>query len=135
MVLSGFINSAVNAKAENQFFKIVDFPLTEEVSSREAHETVVATGQALPSTTPLPTHSELASSAPTNNIEKSRKRQKGNPLHWFGILVPPDLRNAQATCRLGIEEDLSEMASTAIEMRRMEDEIERLRQLTVKAEK
>ena len=135
IVLSSFIISTVNFEADNQSFKISkrdSSNLIEDLCSYEVRETVGATDHLLSLSTPLPKHSQLDPPTFTDNVEKSRNRREGDPLHWFGILVPSSLRDAQATSRLGIEEALPEMARMAIEMRRLESEIERLRKLTVK---
>lgn len=128
----------MNPEAEKQLFRIATVDptnLTEGVRPHGACETVVATNQPLPSSIPLSTHSQLSPSSSANGVDESRKRKKGNPLHWFGILVPQHLRDAEATCKLGIEEAIPDMAGVATEMRRLEGEIKRLRKLTVRFER
>lgn len=126
----------MNPEAEKQLFRIaiVDpTSLTEDVRPHKACETAIATDQPLPSSTLLSTHSQLSPSSSANGVDEIRKRKKGNPLHWFGILVPQQLRDAEATSRLGIEEAIPDMAGMATELRRLEDEIKRLRKIDCEA--
>ena len=50
-----------------------------------------------------------------------------DPINWFGILVPPDLRSAQASFKLAVMPGFVELANIALEMRDSEAEIRRLR--------
>ncbi|KAF2104750.1 hypothetical protein NA57DRAFT_70957 [Rhizodiscina lignyota] len=50
-----------------------------------------------------------------------------DPLRWFGILVPPALRTAQANFRAAVEGPVPKLASITKQMRALEPEISRLR--------
>ncbi|KAM5431605.1 hypothetical protein McanMca71_004840 [Microsporum canis] len=52
-----------------------------------------------------------------------------NPLHWFGILVPPPLRNAQEAFCGAVAGPIPALAGVVSEMREVERKVEGLRQL------
>lgn len=51
----------------------------------------------------------------------------GDPLRWFGILVPPALRSAQSSFVSVVEEAVPELATITKDLRRQEVDIGRLR--------
>lgn len=58
-----------------------------------------------------------------------------NPLYWFGILIPRELRSAQSSFSSALNELVIQVATTARSMREVEAEIRRLRKAIRKAEK
>jgi hypothetical protein len=74
--------------------------------------------------------SPVEDSAPAKCSVKSKaakKSRSSDPLHWFGILVPPSLRNAQKSFTDGIQNEVPALAAVVVEMRGLEDQIKRLR--------
>ncbi|KAL1630568.1 hypothetical protein SLS54_000439 [Diplodia seriata] len=57
----------------------------------------------------------------------SRKPPVDDPIRWFGILVPPALRNAQGRFIQAVEGPVPELVDLAAEMRELEIEIGRAR--------
>ncbi|KAL5337584.1 hypothetical protein BJX70DRAFT_233288 [Aspergillus crustosus] len=65
------------------------------------------------------------------NVQRKTPRKKKrtlDPIRWYGILVPPSLRNAQKSFTEAVEGSLPELASIVVEMRAAEKEISRLRE-------
>jgi hypothetical protein len=50
-----------------------------------------------------------------------------NPLHWFGVLVPAPLRDAQVHFVSVVDQPLAELANSARRIKQLEVQIERLR--------
>lgn len=82
-----------------------------------------------PSSTPLkPTVTEsTSSSAPPSPKEPFRP---SDPISWYGILVPPSLRNAQKSFTIAMVDYVPELASVITEMRKVEDKVDKLRSET-----
>ncbi|PWY79449.1 hypothetical protein BO94DRAFT_567774 [Aspergillus sclerotioniger CBS 115572] len=60
--------------------------------------------------------------------KRSKKKfRSSNPIHWYGILVPPYLRSAQKSFTEAVEGRLPQLASVIVEMRIVEKEVERVR--------
>jgi vacuolar-type H+-ATPase subunit D/Vma8 len=55
-----------------------------------------------------------------------------DPLRWFGILVPPALRTAQANFVNAVEGPLPQIVNTMSQLRQLEHEISRTRKLIKK---
>jgi hypothetical protein len=51
-----------------------------------------------------------------------------NPLHWFGLLVPAPLREAQRHFSSVVDQPLAKIANSARQIRQLEDLIETQRQ-------
>ncbi|KAL2860235.1 hypothetical protein BJX68DRAFT_261198 [Aspergillus pseudodeflectus] len=68
--------------------------------------------------------------AETDSKPNSQKKgsHASNPMRWFGILVPPSLRNAQKSFTEAIECKMPELASIVVEMQAAERKILRLRE-------
>ncbi|OOF98593.1 hypothetical protein ASPCADRAFT_204353 [Aspergillus carbonarius ITEM 5010] len=58
---------------------------------------------------------------------KKKKFRSSNPIHWYGILVPPYLRSAQKSFTEAVEGRLPQLSSVIVEMRTVEKEVERVR--------
>jgi len=64
----------------------------------------------------------------TEELKKPRKKfRSDDPIHWYGILVPPSLRNAQKCFTAGIQNEVPKLAETIVEMRALEQKITHLR--------
>ncbi|KAF2021597.1 hypothetical protein BU24DRAFT_417229 [Aaosphaeria arxii CBS 175.79] len=66
-------------------------------------------------------HENAGEAAPVENKASS------DPLKWFGILVPPELRNAQVSFNRAVEDPVPKLATAIGNLRRQEVEIGRLR--------
>jgi hypothetical protein len=65
---------------------------------------------------------------PSLSSEESKKTAKVvDPLRWFGILVPPALRSAQAGFVSAVEGPVPELATVAKDLRSQEIEIGRVK--------
>ncbi|KAJ0422134.1 hypothetical protein BJY00DRAFT_97448 [Aspergillus carlsbadensis] len=73
--------------------------------------------------------SALKPVAKTDSQPNSKRKSShaSNPIRWFGILVPPSLRNAQKSFIKAIDCTMPELASIVVEMQVAEREIVRLR--------
>lgn len=57
-----------------------------------------------------------------------KKRFHSNdPIHWYGILVPSSLRNAQRSFTEAAQSQVPELAGVTVEMRALEQQITKLR--------
>lgn len=70
--------------------------------------------------------SESESATPPKPTEPKRFRSF-DPVTWYGILVPPSLRNAQKTFTETVEGAVPELASVVVEIQTVEGEVERIR--------
>ncbi|THY05060.1 hypothetical protein D6D01_10041 [Aureobasidium pullulans] len=92
-----------------------------------------------PSTPPRDTEEEKLSeeqdkSKTTSGQDKAQKKPR-DPLHWYGILVPPALRASQKSFISAIESPLIEAANSAQALRFVAVEIRKLRKDIKKAER
>ncbi|ORX91998.1 hypothetical protein BCR34DRAFT_594959 [Clohesyomyces aquaticus] len=62
-----------------------------------------------------------------NDASSGDNKIRLDPLRWFGILVPPELRSAQSSFVSAVEGRLPEVVTVMKELRRLEVEIGRLR--------
>ncbi|PYI07112.1 hypothetical protein BO78DRAFT_460732 [Aspergillus sclerotiicarbonarius CBS 121057] len=76
--------------------------------------------------TPEPSHAEQDTDAKPKRSKK-KKFRSSDPIHWYGILVPPYLRSAQKSFTEAVESRLPQLASVIVEMRIVEKEVERVR--------
>ena len=77
----------------------------------------------------------LVSNKTDQNLEKEAKLHLHDPIRQFGILVPQQLRAAQAAFARGVKAQLLHMAAAASEMRAIEKEIGELREANMKRER
>ena len=70
----------------------------------------------------IPNESSEANDPSPNSIKSST-----DPLRWFGILVPPALRSAQASFVSTVEGPVPHLASLVRDLRRLEIDVARLR--------
>ena len=78
-----------------------------------------------------------AEKVPDSNGEsedaEKHSSSSSDPLRWFGILLPPALRESQGSFRNVITGDIPSLASTAKEMRELEIRVRRARKKLKKA--
>lgn len=77
---------------------------------------------------------EQDTSESTSHQDKAQKKPR-DPLHWYGILVPPALRASQKSFISAIESPLIEAANSAQALRLVAVEIRKLRKDIKKAER
>ncbi|KAI9167382.1 Coiled-coil domain-containing protein [Paramyrothecium foliicola] len=65
---------------------------------------------------------------------ETKAPKQRNPLHWFGLLAPMPLRNAQAHSIEAVERVIPRLASLSAEMLNLEIEVGRARKRRAKAE-
>ncbi|KAL1301418.1 hypothetical protein AAFC00_005675 [Neodothiora populina] len=119
-------------------------PVSQDTDEKVVHEKVGEAQLATPPASPrhLPESDEKdeskvegdEKSTDTANGKKPPK-QPPNPLHWYGILVPYQLRQAQGSFISAVEGPIGEAVTTAHEMRRLEVEIRKLRKEVKRATK
>lgn len=64
----------------------------------------------------------------TQSTDSSRRPRKPvNPLHWYGVLVPPSLRAAQSSFACAVEDQIPRLLTLQAEMENLETQIRRLR--------
>ncbi|KAF1841399.1 uncharacterized protein K460DRAFT_419467, partial [Cucurbitaria berberidis CBS 394.84] len=88
--------------------------------------------QQQPSETPKTGSTSEKTSAPRTDSREDRESTAESskvvdPLHWFGILVPPALRTAQSTFISAVEGPIPQLATIARHLRTQEIEIGRVR--------
>ncbi|EEP75643.1 predicted protein [Uncinocarpus reesii 1704] len=71
---------------------------------------------------------EVESSATADQMKPTNKHPP-NPIHWFGILVPPALRAAQNSFTSALDGPLPTLANVITEMHEVEQKISDLRKL------
>lgn len=71
---------------------------------------------------------------PSNN-EKTKPPLEADPLRWYGILIPRELRSAQASFSNAVDDSASSGVNAARAMREIEAEIRKLRKEIRKAER
>lgn len=62
-----------------------------------------------------------------DNASVDASKMPGDPLRWFGILVPTALRSAQASFATAVEGSIPQLATLTKDLRRQEGDIGRLR--------
>ncbi|KAH0367788.1 hypothetical protein KCU65_g4415, partial [Aureobasidium melanogenum] len=70
----------------------------------------------------------------TDDKEPAQKKVR-DPIHWYGILVPPSLRSSQNSFKSAIQNPVIEAANSAQALRHVNMEIRKLRKDIKKAEK
>ncbi|KAG9944956.1 hypothetical protein KCU85_g7602, partial [Aureobasidium melanogenum] len=67
--------------------------------------------------------------------KESAQKKVRDPIHWYGILVPPSLRSSQTSFKSAIHGPVIEAANSAQALRHVNMEIRKLRKDIKKAEK
>jgi hypothetical protein len=89
-----------------------------------------------PEATEGTTPADATDSAPSDSSEikvtpekpqTDPKMLRSDPIHWYGILVPQSLRRAQESFTNAIDNEVPDLASTTVEMRALEQQINQLR--------
>ena len=107
-------------------FKVVEYKaLSKEKSSDEEDMSAFDTTKTSDNTI----KSKLqAAGPPSEDTQKNAiTRQHRDPLRWFGVLVPPSLRDAQTSMISAVLKPVPAMAQANWQMRKLEDEIIELR--------
>lgn len=86
-------------------------------------------------TTQNSTESPTRASPPKPTSKSKASKRSPNPLYWFGVLVPPTLRNAQQSFSSAIDGPIPKLASVVTEMREVEERVGALRELLGSREK
>ncbi|KAK5999548.1 hypothetical protein QM012_005401 [Aureobasidium pullulans] len=117
---------------------------TEEPSDEKAEEE----GEKRPSQQPTPPptppreseedlsekQSQEDKSDAANDKEATQKKVR-DPIHWYGILVPPTLRSSQKSFKSAIQDPVIQAANSAQALRHINMEIRKLRKDIRKAER
>ncbi|KAG9596226.1 hypothetical protein KCU77_g5189, partial [Aureobasidium melanogenum] len=94
-----------------------------------------------PSTPPTESEEELLDEQSHENKsevaddKESKQKKVRDPIHWYGILVPPSLRSSQNSFKSAIQDPIVEAANSAQALRYVNMEIRKLRKDIKKAEK
>ncbi|CAD0087618.1 unnamed protein product [Aureobasidium vineae] len=79
-------------------------------------------------------HSQKENSETADDKGATPKKPR-DPLHWYGILVPPSLRSSQKSFQFAINDPVVDAVNSAQALRRIDMEIRKLRKDIKKAEK
>lgn len=63
----------------------------------------------------------------TKSKKAKRRFRSSDPIYWYGILLPLSLRSAQKSFTEAVEGRVSELANVVVEMRTVEQQIEKVR--------
>ncbi|KAL5384103.1 hypothetical protein DPSP01_005576 [Paraphaeosphaeria sporulosa] len=104
-----------NAEDPTDKTKDTSSPADSSATAREAEEVPEADAQG-------PFEEKTNSAVP-----ETKKTPTNDPLRWFGVLVPPALRSAQASFVTAVEGPVTELSNLLRELRQQEIEIGRVR--------
>lgn len=119
-------------------------PTDDETSNKDtsaSEDEKVSGQQPTPPATPLPHPEQEQSKEESDHQEaqdtqdKDSTKKPRDPLHWYGILVPPPLRACQKSFVSAIERPAIEAANASQALRHITLEIRKLRKDIKKAEK
>lgn len=96
-------------------------------SSSDSESTQKDTTPASDENDPSASTDEDNVSTPKTSKSPPKKFHSDNPIHWYGILVPPSLRTAQNSFTEAVEGSVPELAGTVVEMRELEERITQVR--------
>lgn len=120
----------VTLDGEDEPEKGTDKDTTTETEDAPTPEDQANTESKTEATTPPTSDSETDAASSEKAQSKSKPKAKSrssDPLRWYGILVPPSLRNAQKSFTEAVEDDLPGLASVVLDMQTVEKEIGRVR--------
>lgn len=101
--------------------------LSEPSQSAESSQQEDATPTRDGNDSPASTDVNGGGPAPKASKTTQKKFHSDDPIHWYGILVPPSLRKAQKSFTEGIQDQVLELAGATVEMRALEEKITQLR--------
>jgi coiled-coil domain-containing protein 115 len=113
--------------------KTKDVAKAEQTSRRDSEQSESAEERKRPPTgesTAAPTSSPsttMPKYSPESKAKAKAPPSKRDPLNWYGILVPPPLRQAQATFISAVENSIPQLLNTSTSMRDLETQITNLR--------
>lgn len=99
-------------------------------SSEEKNEASAASsGESEEASNDADSNHAATSNKPTeaNDSSSGNSKSSTDPLRWFGILVPPALRSSQSAFASAVEGPVLQLASVVKDLRRLENDIARLR--------
>lgn len=98
--------------------------LSDESSPEDSRDATHMTGE---NETPAPTGT-IDDKSTSKGVKTTPKKFRSNdPIHWYGILVSPSLRTAQKSFTEAIQDQVPDLAGTIVEMRALEERIDRIR--------
>ncbi|KAJ5358018.1 hypothetical protein N7541_005176 [Penicillium brevicompactum] len=92
----------------------------------EENDTAPSSKEEPETSEPTATETTSSESTPDEKPEVRKKFRSTDPIHWYGILVPQSLRKAQSTFTAVVDNQVPDLASTALEMRALEQRISKL---------
>ena len=92
----------------------------------EENDTAPSSKETPETSEPTATETTSSESTPDETPEVRKKFRSNDPIHWYGILVPQSLRKAQSTFTAVVDNQVPDLASTALEMRALEQRISKL---------
>lgn len=98
-----------------------------EVSSQVEDAKPIATGDTASSASRNPGSEPDIAISPEEPKNPRGKFRSDDPIHWYGILVPPSLRTAQKSFTDAMESQVPKLAGAVVEMRALEQKIAQLR--------
>lgn len=104
-----------------------DKPVSEDLQTGKISPKQAAIPQAATETDDPSTQDLNSGASPLEVKSTSKKFRSNDPIHWYGILVPPSLRTAQESFRGAVMTEVPELAETIVEMRVLEQQITQLR--------
>lgn len=101
--------------------------LSDSSQSPESSQREDATSATDEKESPASTDADDGGSVPKASKSAPKKFRSDDPIHWYGILVPPSLRTAQKSFTDAIQGQAPELAGAIVEMRALEERITQLR--------
>jgi hypothetical protein len=113
---------------------------TPSSSTKPANKDPTSTEKPPDSNTETSDQGQEAKSEEQGSENKSEDKEKAHnkvrdPLHWYGILVPPSLRSSQKSFISAIHNPVIDAANSAQALHRIDMDIRKLRKEIKKAEK
>lgn len=105
-------------------------PVEDKQTEAPSQQEEIPTKETSDITSSAAEHSSAVTDTDNSAEEPKKPRKKfrsDDPIYWYGILVPPSLRNAQKSFTEGIRTQVPELAGTIVEMRTVEQKITQLR--------
>ncbi|KAJ5768069.1 hypothetical protein N7533_000652 [Penicillium manginii] len=113
--------------------------VSESQETTETEGNTLSTTEHLQTETPAPSNDgeDAKESSSEENSDDTKSSVKSNapkkkfhsddPIHWYGILVPASLRNAQRSFTEATQSQVPELAGVIVEMRSLEQRITKIR--------
>lgn len=126
------IESISNREAEKTDEKddAEKLPVEDKQTDAPSQQEEVPTKQTSDTTSSAAEHFSAVADTDNSAEEPKEPRKKfrsDDPIYWYGILVPPSLRNAQKSFTESVRTQVPALAGTIVEMRALEQKITQLR--------